>query len=81
MEETNPTNPSPTPAPASPGKFNTHKVFAAIGIILTVTILILAGLWWYFWGQVSDQVEENNAVKVTTSSAHPATNSATTSAH
>lgn len=64
--------------PAAP-KFNTHKVFAAIGIILTVLILVIAGIW-YFTDSQSPVDEEDNAVKVTTSSAKPATKSATTSA-
>lgn len=63
-------------------KFNTHKVFAAIGIILTVTILILAALSWYFWDEIFDTVEEEQVTtKVSTTSATTATNSATTSAN
>lgn len=58
--------------------FDTHKVFAAIGIILTVTIFAIAALWYFTDTNKGAGVEED--VKVTTSSAKPATNSATTSA-
>jgi hypothetical protein len=64
--------------PGSP-KFNLHKVFASIGIILTVSIIILAAVWW-FLEKDNKGVEEDNTVKVTTSSAKPATESATKSA-
>lgn len=77
MEETNNNQAQVTTAPK---KFDTHKVFAAIGIILTVTFLILAGLWWYFWGRVAEEVDEAQTVKVSTSSSKPSTNSATKSA-
>ena len=65
--------------PTEKPKFNTHKVFAAIGIILTVVILIIAALW-YFVGDTFNTDDENNTVKVSTSSAKPSTNSATKSA-
>lgn len=58
--------------------FNTHKVFAAIGIILTVVIILIAGLWYFTSGQGTEDEDQN--VKVSTSSAKPATNSATKSA-
>lgn len=60
--------------------FNTHKVFAAIGIILTMVIIILAALW-YYTGMGADVEENEDTVKVTTSSAKPASKSASPSAN
>lgn len=57
-------------------KFNFHKVFAAIGIILTVVIIIVAAIW-YLTDQNTKGTSEDDTVKVTTSSAKPATKSAT----
>ncbi len=68
-----PTNQVVTPTAS---KFNFHKVFASIGIILTLVIIIVAAIW-YFMEQQSGEGSEDNTVKVTTSSAKPATKSAT----
>ena len=64
--------------PAAP-KFNTHKVFAAIGIILTAAIIITAAVWYFTDGRFTGEVEDH-PVKDSTSQAKPATNSATKSA-
>lgn len=65
--------PEPTPqvTPAAP-KFNTHKVFAAIGIILIVAIIFASGLWYFTEGNSSSD-NEGTTVKVSTSSAKPKT--------
>ncbi len=63
-------------------KLDFHKVFAAIGIILIVLIVVVGGVW-YFVQKAEDEVGsdyEDNVVKVSTSSANTATDSATTSA-
>jgi len=38
--------------PSAP-KFNTHKVFAAIGIILTAAIIAAAAIWYFTGGNTS----------------------------
>lgn len=58
--------------------FNTHKVFAAVGIILTIVIIFIAALWYFTDSNSSG--DEDQTVKVSTSSAKPATKSATKSA-
>jgi len=61
--------------------FDFHKVFAAIGVILVVAITILAGVWYFTIGKNTQLFnDEENTVKVSTSSAKVATNSATHSA-
>ena len=67
--------------PSAP-KFNTHKVFAAIGIILTAAIIAAAAIWYFTGGNTSTDDEIGTSVKVSTSSAKPkvATKSATPSA-
>lgn len=59
----------PNPLASNPG-FHTHKVFAAIGIILTVAIIAIGGIW-YFVQSTEDKApaaEEETTVKVSTSS-------------
>ncbi len=65
--------------PSAP-KFNTHKVFAAIGIILTVAIIAVAAIWYFTDSSSSSDDESGTTVKVSTSSAKPATKSATSAA-
>lgn len=60
-------------------KFNTHKVFAAVGIILTIIIIAIAAIWYFSGGNFSS-TDEDNTVKVSTTSAKPSTNPATKSA-
>lgn len=61
--------------------FDFHKVFAAIGLILIVAIVILAGVWYFAEGQNSTFFgEDTDTVKVSTESAKTATKSASQSA-
>lgn len=59
----------PNPLAQNPS-FHTHKVFAAIGIILTISIIAIGGIW-YFVQSAEDKAPatEDNTVKVSTSSA------------
>lgn len=67
----------PNPMAKNPNFF-THKVFAAIGLILISTITIVAGVWWYVNRSAGSTATDNSTtVKVTTTSAKPATSSAT----
>jgi len=76
------TNPNPTATPKK--KFDLHKVFAAIGVILIVLVLFGAGLYYFVQNaeNKSGNAEETTTVKVSTSSAKAktATNSASASA-
>lgn len=71
--------------PNTPKKFNLHKVFASIGIILIAIIIIGAGVW-YFVQSAEDKVPSSDTeitvTKVSTDSAKTktASNSATSSA-
>lgn len=68
--------PVPNPLAKNPN-FYTHKVFAAIGIILIVTIAIVAGVWYYVESQGGNKTPETqNDVKVSTQTAKTATKSA-----
>lgn len=66
----------PNPLAKNPN-FNTHKVFATIGLILIAAILVLAGIWIYVENQSGTKTtgSEDNNVKVSTSSAKAATQS------
>lgn len=66
----------PNPLAKNPN-FHTHKVFAAIGIILIVAIVIVGGIW-YFVQSALDKVIPDEFVtnKVSTSSAKISTTSA-----
>ncbi len=66
----------PNPLAKNPN-FYTHKVFAAIGLILIGTVVAVAGVWYYMESNSKGTAEEDNSVKVSTSSAKPATTSAT----
>ncbi|HSX57896.1 MAG TPA: hypothetical protein VLE47_01325 [Candidatus Saccharimonadales bacterium] len=69
--------PVPNPLAKNPNFF-THKVFAAIGLILIGTIIAAAGIWWYAnRSSGSTETDSSTTVKVTTTSAKPATASAT----
>lgn len=67
--------PVPNPLAKNPN-FNTHKVFAAIGLILVVVLLVVGGVWAYVQNESKTKEEKDKSVKVTTSSAKPATKSA-----
>ncbi len=70
--------PVPNPLAKNPN-VHTHKVFAAIGLILIGTIIAVAGIWWYAMRN-STPAEDNSTttvVKTSTSSAKTATISAT----
>ena len=59
----------PNPLAKNPN-FYTHKVFAAVGLILIVSIVILAGIW-YFVQSAEDKagtVDDNTVIKTATSS-------------
>lgn len=60
----------PNPLAKNPNIY-THKVFASIGIILIVTILAAAGVWYYVENQsgTKDTTEQVTETKVATSSA------------
>ena len=61
--------------------FDFHKIFAAIGLILTVAIIVLSGVWYFVEGQHSSFFgDEEGTTKISTSSASIATKSATESA-
>ncbi|HSX57654.1 MAG TPA: hypothetical protein VLE47_00085 [Candidatus Saccharimonadales bacterium] len=68
----------PNPLAKNPNFF-THKVFAAIGLILIGAIIAIAGIWWYVQSQdKSSGVEDTTTTtKVSTTSAKTATISAT----
>ncbi len=71
----------PNPLAKNPN-FHTHKVFAAIGIILIVIIMIAGGIW-YFVQSAEDKagtVDDNTIIKISTSLTKKATQSATISA-
>lgn len=65
--------PVPNPLAKNPN-FNTHKVFAAIGIILMVLIIVVGGIW-YMVQSAEDKVgtTEETTTKVATSSTKPKT--------
>ncbi len=66
---------------SSSKSFDFHKVFAAIGMILVVAIIVLGGVWYFVEGQNSNFFgDEEDTIKVSTSSANTATKSATQSA-
>lgn len=66
---------------SSAKSFDFHKVFAAIGLILIVAIVILAGVWYFVEGQYSSFFgDDSDTVKVSTESAKTATKSASQSA-
>ncbi len=66
---------------ASKGGLNLTKVFAAIGIVATISIVILAGVWYFATGKFNDNGSvDNTLIKVGTKSAQLATKSATKSA-
>ena len=69
-----PENTAPTET-STPSGFNFHKVLAAVGIILVVTII--AGAAWYFYQTNYNQTDYGNekVVKVSTSSAKPVASS------
>ncbi|HSX57897.1 MAG TPA: hypothetical protein VLE47_01330 [Candidatus Saccharimonadales bacterium] len=81
MEETNQQT-----TPKSPSKFNSHKVWATIGVILIGVIVVLGLLSFIYRNQLYDilfgspDTSTTEVVKVATSSAKTATPSATTSA-
>ena len=61
--------------------FDFHKIFAAIGLILMVAIVVLSGVWYFVEGQHSGFFgDEEGTIKVATKSANIATKSATESA-
>lgn len=61
--------------------FDLHKVFAAIGVILVVAIVILGGVWYFVEGQHTNSFgDEQNTTKVATKSVKLASNSATQAA-
>lgn len=62
-------------------RFDFHKVLAAVGLILIVTIIISAGIW-YFVGNVGTETTTDTGptIKVSSDSASLATKSATPSA-
>lgn len=67
----------PNPLAKNPN-FHTHKVFAAIGIILIVMVIIGGGIW-YFVQSAEDKVgvvDESTVIKTATSSAKISTKSA-----
>ncbi len=56
--------------------FDFHKVFAALGIVLTISILILAGVWYLVEGKNTQYFDdEEDTVKISTSSAKTSTKS------
>jgi len=59
--------PVPNPLAANP-RFNTHKVLAAVGIILVFAILVVGGVWIYLGGANTTNPVEDNSIKVATSS-------------
>ena len=62
--------PVPNPLASNPN-VHTHKVFAAVGLILIGTIIAAAGIWWYASGRNTDSAtdEVETTTKVSTSSA------------
>lgn len=67
----------PNPMAKNPD-FNTHKVFAAIGIILIVMVIICGGIW-YLVQSAEDKAgpsDDNTTIKTATSSAKKSTTSA-----
>ncbi len=71
--------PVPNPLAKNPN-FHTHKVFAAIGIILIVIIMIGGGIWYYLVGRYLAGNDLGDATyKTATASAKTASKSADTS--
>lgn len=60
--------PVPNPLSKNPN-VHTHKVFAAVGLILIGTIIAVAGIWYYVEGQSGTATDETTTTKVSTSSA------------
>ena len=69
----------PNPLAKNPN-FHTHKVFAAIGIILTALIIIIALLWYFTGSSLLFDNNEEDITKVSTSSAKKATDSSSKNA-
>ncbi len=66
--------PIPNPVAKNPNLY-THKVFAAVGLILIGTIIAVAGIW-YFSSSNSSSENDPTTTKVSTSSARKATETA-----
>lgn len=61
--------------------FDFHKVFAAIGVILFVSIPVVAGIWYFTDGRFTNYgTDADDTYKTSTDSAKKSTNSATESA-
>ena len=68
--------PVPNPLAKNPNVY-THKVFAAVGLILIGTIIAVAGVWWYVENQTgAETANKTTTTKVSTSSAKKTTASA-----
>lgn len=65
---------APTPAKKEETKFNLHKVLAAIGLILVVTIIIGSGIWFFGGGNELFNTGINTDNTIATSSAALNTN-------
>src|SRR3990172_3163929 len=72
--------PVPNPLAKNPN-VHTHKVFAAVGLILIGVIIAIAGIWYYVEGRYSKDgySADDNTYKTSTSSTKPATSSAKSS--
>lgn len=70
--------PVPNPVANNPN-IHTHKVFAAVGLILMGTIISVAGIWWYVQNQSGDNTVDDSSTKtkVSTSSAEKSADSQT----
>ena len=58
----------PNPMAKNPNFF-THKVVAAVGLILIGTIITASGIWWYVENQSGTKTTDDTTTKVSTSSA------------
>lgn len=69
--------PVPNPLAKNPN-VHTHKVFAAVGLILIGTIIASAGIWWFVNNQsgTTTSETEDTSTKVSTTSAKKTTKSA-----
>lgn len=67
----------PNPLAKNPNVY-THKVFAAVGLVLIGTIIAVAGIWYYLENQsgTNSTADETTTTKVSTDSAKKSTESA-----